>query len=129
MSTLVAAKRTRFVPTPVDQFVSGAEPEWIIDGIMPRSELMVVYGEPGCGKSFFVADMAATVARGVKWRDREIKQGKVVYICAESASGFRQRWRAYANAHEVTMEDLGTNLFMITDAPNLLNVERRGRAV
>lgn len=117
-----SAERKRFVPIPVDQFVGGPEPEWIIDGIMPRSELMVVYGEPGCGKSFFVADMAAAIARGVPWCDREVQQGCVVYVCAESASGFRLRWRAYTSAHGLSVAELGRNLFMITDAPNLLSI-------
>jgi hypothetical protein len=114
------AKTSRFRLIPVDEFASGPEPEWIIDEIIPRSELMVVFGEPGCGKSFFVADLAASIARGVPWRERQTQQGRVLYISAESASGFRQRWKAYANANGIALEDLGKSLFMLTEAPNLI---------
>jgi hypothetical protein len=122
-------KPSRFKPIPVDAFTSGPEPEWIIDGVVPRSELMVVYGEPGCGKSFFVADFAASIARGVKWRNRDVVQGRVAYICAESASGFRQRWRAYASVNGITLADMNESLFMIVEAPNLLQANDIGELI
>lgn len=124
-----AAKPSRFKPVPVDEFASGPEPKWIIDGVVPRSELMVVYGEPACGKSFFVADMGAAIARGVKWRNRDVVQGRVAYICAESASGFRQRWRAYASVNGITLADMNESLFMIVEAPNLLQANDIGELI
>ena len=122
-TTAPAARRQKFQPIPVDQFANGPEPEWIIEGLIPAAELAVVYGEPGSGKSFFVADLAATIARGVPWRGKSTRAGRVVYVCAESAHGFRQRWKAYAQAQEVDLGTLGGSLFMIGEAPNLLNAD------
>ena len=52
-TTAPAARRQKFRPIPVNQFANGPDPEWIIEGLIPRSELAVIYGEPGCGKSLF----------------------------------------------------------------------------
>lgn len=118
-----AARDQRFKPIPVDQFANGPEPEWIIEGLIPRSELAVLYGEPGSGKSFFVADLAAAIARGVSWRGQSTCKGRVAYVCAESANGFRRRWLAYAHAQGLELGTLAESLFMICDAPNLLRAD------
>jgi AAA domain/Primase C terminal 2 (PriCT-2) len=116
-----AVKRKRFTPTHVGDFMNGPEPEWIIEGLIPRAELMMIYGAPGCGKSFFAADIAATIARGVPWRDRATTRGRCVYVCGEGAHGFRTRWRAYEAAHSIKLADF--DLYMLDDMPNLLTAD------
>jgi AAA domain len=115
-----------FKPVPLSAFAEGPEPEWIIDGLIPRAQMMVIFGAPGTGKSFFALDLAASIARGIPWRDHETKQGRALYICGESPGGFRQRWKAYANAHSITLADLDSHLFMLTNMPNLLEVTQVG---
>jgi hypothetical protein len=117
------SEMARFKPVPVGEFSNGPEPEWIVDGVLPRAELAVVYGESGCGKSFFVTDMSLAIARGVSWQGRETKQGKVVYICGESPGGFRKRFRAYAHHHGLKLRDLDQEMFLIGNAPNLLETK------
>ncbi len=58
---------------------------------MPASGLQVLYGPPGVGKSFLALDAALHVAAGRPWAGRKVRQGGVVYIASEGASGFRKR--------------------------------------
>lgn len=113
-----------FLPIPAAEFVNGKAPAWLIKGVLPEAELVVVFGESGSGKSFLALDMAACVARGVEWRDRRVKQGRVVYIAAEGAGGFRNRLKAYAQHHQVDLA--GLPFSVIQAAPNLL--ERKDAA-
>ncbi|MFK5284070.1 AAA family ATPase, partial [Lacticaseibacillus paracasei] len=77
----------------------------------------MLYGESGSGKSFMALQLAGAIARGVEWRGRRVKQGRVVYIAAEGAGGFRNRCVAYAQAEGIALADLP--LGIVADAPNL----------
>jgi energy-coupling factor transporter ATP-binding protein EcfA2 len=108
----------RFQPVSVAEFASRPPPSWIIKGVLPKAELVVLYGESGSGKSFLALQLAGAIARGVEWRGRRVKQGRVVYIAAEGAGGFRNRCVAYAQAEGIPLSDLPLDI--IADAPNLL---------
>jgi hypothetical protein len=111
-------KPARFQVIPAAQFASASPTRWIIKGVLPQGELVVLFGESGSGKSFFALDMGAAIARGVEWRGRRVRQGRVVYIAAEGGGGVRKRLAAYAIHHGISLEDL--NLGVIHAAPNLL---------
>jgi len=112
------AKPNRFTPLSLLDFTSQPAPEWIIKGVLPKAALVVLYGESGSGKSFVALDMAMAIARGIAWRDRRVCQGRVVYIAAEGAGGFRNRCVAYLNQH--CPDGFDIPLEIIPDAPNLL---------
>lgn len=112
------AKPERFAVIAADQFALRPAPEWIIKQVIPQAELAVLFGESGSGKSFMALDMAMAIARGLPWRGLRVRQGRVVYIAAEGAGGFRNRLQAYARHNEL---DLATLPFgVIHAAPNLL---------
>lgn len=113
------AKRELFAPVQAGQFAVGKEPAWIIKDVLPRAGLAIIYGASGSGKTFFTLDLSGAVARGVEWRGRVTQQGRVVYIVAEGASGFRRRLRAYCDFHGVDIDTI--DLWVIPDAPNLLD--------
>jgi hypothetical protein len=98
------------------EFMDRPAPDWIVKGLVPQAELLVLFGESGAGKSFVVVDLFAAVARGVPWRGLRVpKARRVVYICAEGAGGFRNRLQAYAQHRG------GAPGFkVIANAPNLL---------
>lgn len=108
----------RFEVVPANAFASGPPPTWVVKGLLPRAELVVLFGESGSGKSFVALDIAGAIARGVPWRGRKVKQGRVVYVAAEGAGGFRNRLKAYAHAHELDLA--GLDLGVINAAPNLM---------
>ena len=45
--------------------------QWIIKGLVPARGLMTIFGEPGCGKSFFVLDMAMHIAAPLDYLGRQ----------------------------------------------------------
>jgi hypothetical protein len=63
--------------------------------------------------------MCAAISRGIEWRGHKATPGKIVYVCAEGAGGFRQRLRAYAVQRSVQMSQFG----VIGDTPNLLDAK------
>lgn len=111
-------KAMRFLPVPAHEFAVATQLRWIIKGVMPHGELAVLYGESGSGKSFMALDLAAAVALGLPWRGHKVHQGKVVYIAAEGANGFRNRLRAYGHQHGINLADLP--LHVIHAAPNMM---------
>lgn len=108
----------RFTPVSLADFAGRPPPEWVIKGVLPKAGLVVLYGESGSGKSFMALDMAAAIARGIQWRGRRVKQGRVVYIAAEGAGGFRNRCVAYLQVNGLDAGALP--LEIIPDSPNLL---------
>lgn len=111
-------KPPRYVFEPVHSFASTTALPWIIKGVLPKAGLAVVYGASGSGKSFAVLDMSLAIARGTEWRGKRVKQGRVAYIAAEGADGFRKRLAAYALHQGV---DLSTvPMTVLNAAPNLL---------
>jgi hypothetical protein len=111
-------KAGRFAVVPASQFVLRPPPTWLVRNVLPQAALAVLFGEPGGGKTFLALDIAAAVARGADWRGQRTKQGRVVYIAAEGAGGFRNRLKAYAAKHEVQLADVPMGV--IHAAPNLL---------
>lgn len=102
----------------------GKKLSWLIKGVIPRTELVVIYGESGSGKTFCITDMAASIARGLPWRGHRVHQARVVYIAAEGASGFGGRIEAYCEHHKATLD--APFFGYIDGAPNLLLKEDLG---
>lgn len=111
----------RFQVLAANEFANQAPPRWIIKHVLPQAELVVLYGASGSGKSFMALDMAGAIARGTAWRGKKVRQGRVVYIAAEGAGGFRNRMQAYAQHNQIDLADL--NIGVIHAAPNLLEAQ------
>lgn len=111
-------KLERFKVEPLPVFHMREHPGWIIKGLLPRAQLAVIYGPPGSGKSFVALDIAMSVARGLPWRGMRCAGGRVVYIAAEGAAGFRNRTQAYCVANGISdVPPFG----VIPAAPSLLS--------
>ncbi|MDA0854375.1 MAG: AAA family ATPase [Proteobacteria bacterium] len=94
---------------------------WLVDGILVQEELTLVYGEPGCGKSFFAVDLGACVATGLPWKGREVQQGDVIYMAGESRDGIARRAHAWSIANEI---DVPTAFGITSYAIDLNNSEK-----
>jgi hypothetical protein len=108
----------RFSPIAAAAFAVTGHTRWLVKGVLPAADLAVLYGASGSGKTFVALDMAIAIARGVPWRGCRTAKGRVAYVCAEGAGGFRRRLQAYAEYHGVPLEEI--DLFVIPAAPNLL---------
>jgi hypothetical protein len=112
----------RFRVEAFDGIELGAEPEWLVGDIVPRTtSLTLIIGEPGCGKSFLAADLGLHVAMGKPWAGKHVEEGAVVYVTGEGASGFRKRLTAFRQHHG---PPAGLPFFLIADSPDLGHRDR-----
>jgi hypothetical protein len=85
----------RFTLIPFDDLKVGTQPRYLVKGIIPRESLVVVWGPPKCGKSFWIFDLAMHIALGREYRGRRVHQGGVVYCAFEGQAGIRSRAEAF----------------------------------
>src|ERR1043165_9592815 len=69
-------------------------PDYLIKGLMAPGEWSVIYGEPGCGKSFLACWMAYLVSVGRPLFGRRVRQAPVVFAALEGQLGFERRLHA-----------------------------------
>lgn len=86
---------SRFRLIPFRDIAVTTERTYAIKGLIPRTGLVLVWGPPKCGKSFWTMDAALHVALGWEYRGRKVQAGPVVYLAAEGAHGFTARIEAY----------------------------------
>lgn len=80
-------------PVPVD---------WLWPGRLPLGKLVVLSGDPGTGKSFLTADLAARVSTGRAWPDGEpCRKGAVLFMSAEDGLADTLRPRLDASGADV----------------------------
>lgn len=112
-------KLPRFTPKSLTAFMQRRPASWLIKGVLPRAGLAVVYGASGSGKTFYTLDLSGAVARGIEWRGHKTVQGRVVYVVAEGATGFRNRVDAYCQFNGIDPADL--DILVLDEAPNFLD--------
>ena len=82
------------------------EPEYLVDGLIPKVGLGVIAGNPKAGKSFFALQLACCVATGKPFLGREVQQGSVLYLALEDSRG-RISWRTKATKELLEVEKIG----------------------
>ena len=58
--------------------------KWLVNGLIPRSALVVLVGSPGSYKTFFALAISNSVARGQDFIGRRVTKGRVAYIDKEN---------------------------------------------
>lgn len=100
-------KRDRFQLVPVSEIAERDPPKWIVDDLVQESDLAMMIGAPGAGKSFVALDLAFSIATGHTWMNKKTNEtGPVVWIAAEAAGAMRNRARAYSHARGVVLETI-----------------------
>jgi hypothetical protein len=89
---------------------------YLIKGLLPRSGLAVIWGQPKCGKSFIAFDMAMHIAVGRDYRGRRVQRGVVVYCALEGGGGFAARVEAWRKC-KLTENDPRHIPFCLLDVP------------
>lgn len=72
-----------------------ARPRYLVRGLIPLTGVVVIWGPPKCGKSFWTSDLLFHVALGWDYRGRKVVQGAVVYVILEGETGFSDRIEAF----------------------------------
>ena len=62
------------------------EEDWIIQDLLAKKWVMILYGEPGCKKTWTALDLGASVCQGDKWLDFRTVQSKVLLVDEESGA-------------------------------------------
>ena len=91
--------------------------EALIEGLLDRGSMALVYGASGSGKTFFALDLSAHVALNWEWRGKAVNQGSVVYIAAEGGLGLEERLTAFRQHHETDAK--GVPLYVIPEPIDL----------
>ena len=89
----------RFRLIPFEELKPSSERSYLIQSIFPRVGLVVVWGPPKCGKSFWVTDAMLHIALGWPYRGRKVVQGPVVYCAFEGQDGYLGRAEAFRQYH------------------------------
>jgi AAA domain/Toprim-like len=91
-----AQPRQRIRILDIDEIEALEPPTWLVDGILTKNGLSVIWGRSGAMKSFVALDIALCLATGLAWHDRAVEGGLVIYVAAEGAHGLGRRavgWR------------------------------------
>lgn len=82
-----------------------SEPDFLVDGLLETSSLALVFGDPGCGKSFLAIDLACCIGTGTAFHGRAVKRGAVFYIAGEGHNGLSRRFGAWEKHNEQSLAD------------------------
>lgn len=95
-------------------YVSGADiseahqlfTDELVEGLLGRNTLAVIYGDSNSGKTFFAIDIAAAVAEDRIWHQRNVAGGIVLYLATEAPGSVQVRVAAYKRQHGGTLRKL-----------------------
>lgn len=83
------------------RFLTAAEvenlpkPEYRMEDVLVMGSLAVLYGPPGCFKSFLALAWSLSIASGFRWEGHSVVPGPVIYIAGEGSAGLGARLRAW----------------------------------
>jgi hypothetical protein len=76
-------------------------PQWRIHGLLPTGGFSMLFAPQEQGKTFFALDIALSVASGLDFHGRRVKQGPVVYVLGEGRGGLKKRVMAWLREHRL----------------------------
>jgi len=117
---LQAAEPPKYVIRPISmaRYVPDLSARHVIDGMLYRGEVSVLYGPSNSGKSAVVIRLAQSVASGERVLGAEVQKGGVFYVAAEAPLSVRSR------AHLILPEDDARDRFLVVAGrPNLSDDE------
>ena len=95
------AKPHRYRLVHFDDLRPGTKSPYLVDGVLPRTGIVAVWGPPKSVKSFWTFDLVMHIALGWPYRGRRVEQGPVVYLAFEGAEGFNSRAEAFRRTHDI----------------------------
>jgi hypothetical protein len=123
-------KAPRFHLISFEQLQPSPDLAYLIKGIFPRVGLVVVWGPPKCGKSFWTTDALLHNALGWSYRGRKVVQGAVVYCALEGQDGYGKRAQAFRATHLSDNSDpvpfylIATRMSLVKDHAELIAAVR-----
>ena len=82
------------------------DPEYLIDGVLPRRGVGVVYAPSGTAKTTMIAGMSTSLAKGLSWFGHDVRyRGATVYVATEDPPGFKARLRSAKTASRLALDE------------------------
>lgn len=75
--------------------------DWLVENIIERGSLNLLFGEPGAGKSLFALDWAFCMAAGIQWLGYRTQETDVVIVAGEGFSGMARRLKALESKYQM----------------------------
>jgi KaiC/GvpD/RAD55 family RecA-like ATPase len=94
---------------------------YIVKGVIGPGELIVIYGPPKSGKTFFATDLGLRVAMTQSWFGHRVKSGLVIYIASEMGRRAERRVRAWLDHHLGEVADRDLPFAIVPRVVNLLD--------
>lgn len=87
--------RTLFPLIPASELtLSPIAIDWLVENILERGSLNLLFGEPGAGKSLFALDWAFCMAADIQWHGYHTQETDVVIVAGEGFAGMARRLKA-----------------------------------
>jgi hypothetical protein len=90
-----AVKTSKFKLVSIAELLLMNFPLWLVFRVIRIGEIVVLYGESACGKTFVVLDLVLKIAAGLEWWGYKTRRGAVVYLAGEGAGGLGRRIQAW----------------------------------
>ncbi|NLY14682.1 MAG: AAA family ATPase, partial [Gammaproteobacteria bacterium] len=94
------------------------EADYLIDGILERDSLVAVFGESASYKTFFVLDLLSSIATGIDFHGRAVKESPCIYVAAEGKNNIKKRAMAW-NKGRWRETDLKKPLYVVRQSITL----------
>ena len=95
-----------FSLVPASQILAKLGPvDWQVENYFEADTTGILFGDPGCFKSFLALDIGLHCALGRDWHGNAVKQGSVIYVAGEGHGGFARRLAAFEKAHGTSIDD------------------------
>jgi hypothetical protein len=85
-------------------------PQYVIEGIVVKNRLNVIYGLPGTYKTFIGTAMALAVAARLAWCGFWTEHCEVLYCAADDPEGPQPRAQAWCQYHEIDPQALKASI-------------------
>lgn len=119
----------KFTLTPLADMTLDTTASYLVEDIIPRDGLVLVWGPPKCCKSFWTFDLVGHIALDRLYRGRKVQSGTVIYLAAEGERGIRNRCVAFQQ-ERLDPDDappffvITTGLDLVTDIDQLISAIR-----
>lgn len=109
----------RFKLIPFNAIKLSNKSRYLVKGLIPREALIVVWGPPKCGKSFWTFDLLMHVALGWDYRGRRVEAGTCIYVACEGEHGLAARAEAFRQA-KIAEEGAEPPFYLLTTRLDLI---------
>ena len=99
-------RRHRFAGMNLSQLEDLPPLQWSIDGLIPKGQLIELYGPPKAGKTFVAIDMGLCIATGRGYHGKRTIKGRVLHIVGEgNKAAIRDRVKAWIYTNGATPKE------------------------